>query len=98
MTRYQSVFNVGREGIKGDCPNKITRIQISTGGFCPRVEGKIGKVPCSMLVDTSAEKTMVSVELVQPEQYLGKTISLIVFDGRKMHAPIAKFVRQLRRC
>ena len=75
MTRCQFVFNVGRE-----CPNKIARIQIPTGGSCPRVEGKIGKVPCSMLVDTGAEKTMVSAELVQPERYLGKTI----------HAPIAK--------
>ena len=43
-----------------------------------------------MLVDTGAEKTMVSAELVQPEQYLGKTIPLTGFDGRKMHAPIAK--------
>ncbi len=51
------------------------------------MEGKIGKVPCSMLVDTGAEKTVVSAELVQPEQYLGKTIPLIGFDGRKMHAP-----------
>ena len=72
------------------CPNKIARIQIPTGGSCPRVEGKIGKVPCSMLVDTGAEKTVVSAELVQPEQYLGKTIPLTGFDGRKMHAPIAK--------
>ena len=33
MTRCQFVFNVGREGIKGpDCPNKIARIQIPTGG------------------------------------------------------------------
>ena len=45
--------------------------------------GKIGKV-------TGAEKTLVSAELVQPEQYLGKTIPLIGFDGGKMHAPIAK--------
>ena len=43
-----------------------------------------------MLVDTGAEKTMVSAELVQPEQYLGKTIPLIGFDGWKMQAPIAK--------
>ena len=85
MTRCQFVFNVGRE-----CPNKIARIQIPTGGSCPRVEGKIGKVPCSMLVDTGAEKTMVSAELVQPERYLGKTIPLTGFNGRKMHAPIAK--------
>ena len=42
-----------------DCPNKIARIQILTGGSCPRVEGKIGKVPCSILVDTGAEKTVV---------------------------------------
>ncbi len=50
----------------------------------------IGKVPCSMLVDTSAEKTVVSAELVQPEQHLRKTIPLTGFDGRKMHATIAK--------
>ena len=31
-----------------------------------------------------------SAELVQPEQYLGKTIPLIGFDGRKIHAPITK--------
>ena len=43
-----------------------------------------------MLVDTGTEKIVVSAELVQPEQYLGKTIPLTGFDGRKMHAPIAK--------
>ena len=84
-------FQCGQRGHKRpDCPDKIARIQIPTGGSCPRVEGKIGKVPCSMLVDTGAEKTVVSAELVQPEQSLGKTIPLICFDGGKMHAPIAK--------
>ena len=84
-------FQCGQRGHKRpNCPDKIARIQIPTGGSCPRVEGKIGKVPCSMLVDTGAEKTVVSAELVQPEQYLGKTIPLIGFDGGKMHAPIAK--------
>ena len=84
-------FQCGQRGHKRpDCSNKIARIQIPTGGSCPRVEGKIGRVPCSMLVDTGAEKTVVSAELVQPEQYLGKTIPLTGFDGRKMHAPIAK--------
>ena len=84
-------FQCGQRGHKRlDCPNKIARIQIPTGGSCPRVEGKIGKVSCSMLVDTGAEKTRVSAELVQPEQFLGKTIPLIGFDGGKMHAPIAK--------
>ena len=43
-----------------------------------------------MLVDTGAENTVVSAELVQPEQYLGKNIPLISFDGRTIHAPIAK--------
>ena len=90
MTRYQFVFNMGREGIKSRLPNKIARILILTGGSCPRVEGKIWKVPCSVLVNTGAEKIVVSSELVQPEQYLGKTIPLICFDGRKMHAPIVK--------
>ena len=84
-------FQCGQRGHKRlDCPNKIARIQIPTSDCCPRLEGKIGKVSCSMLVDTGAEKIMVSAELVQPEQYLGKTIPLIGFDGGKMHAPIAK--------
>ena len=84
-------FQCGQRGHKRPvCPNKIASIQIPTGGSCPRVEGKIGKVLCSMLVDTGTEKTVVSAELVQPEQYLGKTIPLIGFDGRKMHATIAK--------
>ena len=79
------------EGIKGPTAEpRYSRIQIPTGGSCPRVEGKIGKVPCSMLIDTGAEKTVVSAELVQPEQYLGETIPLTGFDGRKVHAPIAK--------
>ena len=84
-------FQCGQRGHKRPgCPNKIARIQIPTGGPCPKVEGKIGKVPCSMLVDTGAEKTVVSAKLVQPEQHLGKTIPSIGFDGGKMHAPIAK--------
>ena len=33
---------------------------------------------------------MVSAELVYPEQYPGKTIPLLGFDGRRLHAPIAK--------
>ena len=62
-------FQCGQRGHeRPDCPNKIARIQIPTGGSCPRVEGKIGKVLCSMLVDTGAENTMVSAELVQPEK------------------------------
>ena len=59
-------FQCGQRGHKRpDCPNKIARIQIPAGGSCPGVEGKIGKVSCSMLVDTGAEKTVVSAELVQ---------------------------------
>ena len=45
-----------------DCPNKRARIQIPTCGSYPRVERKIGKVSCSMLVDTGAEKTVVSAD------------------------------------
>ena len=84
-------FQCGQRGHKRpDCPNNSARIEIPAGDFFPKLEGKIEKVPSSMLVDTGAEKTMVSAELVQPEQYLGKTIPLRGFDGRKMHAPIAK--------
>ena len=84
-------FQCGQRGHKRpNCHNKIARIQIPTGGSCPRVEEKIVKVHCSTLVDTVAEKTVVSAELVQPEQYLGKTISLTGFDSRKMHALFAK--------
>ena len=66
MTRWQVhdkmpvCFQCGQGGHKRpNCPNKIARIHILTGDSCPRVEGKIGKVPCSLLVDTGAEKTVV---------------------------------------
>ena len=39
-------FQCGQRGHqRPDCPNKIARIQIQTGGSCPRVEEKIGIVP-----------------------------------------------------
>ena len=59
-------FQCGKRGHKRpDCPNKIAKIQIPTGSSYPRVEGKVGKVPCSMLVDTGSEESLVSAELVQ---------------------------------
>ena len=73
-----------------DYHNRMFRINTLAGGVCPKVEGRIGKSPWSMLIDTGAAISVVSARLVSPEQYLRKKITLTLSDGSWIQAQVAK--------
>ena len=55
-----------------------------------RVDGCVGEHECQMTIDTGAQKTVVKADLVKPEEYTGKSIRLLGFDGEAVTVPLAQ--------
>ena len=45
------------------------------------VYGKVGYIPCNMLLDSGANKTVVTDKLVKPDQYLPDKVQMTGVNG-----------------
>ena len=54
------------------------------------VEGKIGKNPFSILLDTGADISTVHPKAVESHEYTGKCVSIYTVGGGKIEMPLAK--------
>ena len=89
--RVPTCYSCGKKGHKRpECPNKVARVVSPVRRASLRVDGCVGEHECQMTIDTGAQKTVVKADLVKPEEYTGKSIRLLGFDGGAVTVPLAK--------
>ena len=84
-------YSCGKKGHKRpDCPNRVRQVSRPMRERSLRVFGHVGQHECQMVIDSGAQATVVDSDLVKPDEYTGKVITLLGFDGRAVTAPVAK--------